>query len=563
MSLSVQIGLVLALATALTSIVGFLYKHRGAVDSPPVTTNRPVRSSLALFRSRWYVLGILIAFASWGFHSAALALAPISLVQTVIAGGLVLLTVIANRLFGFTITKREWIGVALTAIGLAFLAATLGGTGDEAHADWETGPLSLYVAGSAGLGVAAAVVARRSEHGGTLLALSAGLIWGASDVSIKAVSVHLDEGVIAVLTHPLSAGDPRVLPGGDERLGPQPPGGQGRARDRRDQCRREHLHDRVGPTDLRRAGARRHTRAGSADSGVRLGDRGRVAHSPADPCSGGAAAGLGASLTTLPGCNTYMRRTTLTVIAIATMLAISGATALADTLLGTGGADTLNGTPSPDQLYGEAGDDLLNGIESDDYLEAGSGNDRLNGGAGADLLLGGTGEDSLVAGPGADVTYAGAGEDTVLGDSGDDTVFGQAGADRLFGGSGRDRLYASGGGDVADGGSGSDRITGSGGGDTLIGGSGDDVIVADGGPVRVRAGRGRDRIRTGSSNDVVSGGSSPDGIATGRRATIVIDVRGGGRDRVECGRGRDTVEADSSDQLRGCEDRVARASTTR
>ena len=57
---------------------------------------------------------------------AALALAPISLVQSVIAGGLVLLTVVADRLFGFAVTRREWIGVALTAAGLAFLAATLG-----------------------------------------------------------------------------------------------------------------------------------------------------------------------------------------------------------------------------------------------------------------------------------------------------------------------------------------------------------------------------------------------------------------------------------------------------
>ena len=124
---SVQLGhRFFALATAFASIVGFLYKHRGAVESPPIEWRRPIRTSLALFRSRWYVLGILIAIGSWGFHVAALALAPISLVQSVIAGGLVLLTVVADRLFGFTVTRREWIGVALTAAGLAFLAATLG-----------------------------------------------------------------------------------------------------------------------------------------------------------------------------------------------------------------------------------------------------------------------------------------------------------------------------------------------------------------------------------------------------------------------------------------------------
>ena len=204
MSASVQLGLLLAVATAFTSIVGFLYKHRGAVESPPVSTNRPVRSSLALFRSRWYVLGIVIAMGSWGFHVGALALAPISLVQTVIAGGLVLLTVIANRLFGFAVSRREWIGVALTAVGLAFLAATLGGTGDEAHADWDAGPLSLYVGAGAAVGLAAAAASRRSQHGGTLLAVSAGLLWGASDVSIKAASGVLDEGIFVVLTHPLS-----------------------------------------------------------------------------------------------------------------------------------------------------------------------------------------------------------------------------------------------------------------------------------------------------------------------------------------------------------------------
>src|SRR5918998_240759 len=157
MSLGVQLGIAFSLATAFASIVGFLYKHRGAVESPPIEWRRPVRSSLALFRSKWYVLGILIAFGSWGFHVAALALAPISLVQSVIAGGLVLLTVTADRLFGFRVMRREWIGVALTAAGLAFLAATLGDTADSAHSDYETAVLTLYCGVCLTLGVAAAL----------------------------------------------------------------------------------------------------------------------------------------------------------------------------------------------------------------------------------------------------------------------------------------------------------------------------------------------------------------------------------------------------------------------
>jgi multidrug transporter EmrE-like cation transporter len=204
MSISVQIGLLLALATAFTSIVGFLYKHRGAVESPPVELRCPVRSSLALFRSRWYTLGIAVATASWALHVAALSLAPISLVQSVIAGGLVMLTVIADRLFGFRVTRREWIGVALTAAGLAFLAATLDGAGSSAHNHYGAPTLAVYVGGAAGLGLCAAALARRTEHGGPLLAVAAGLSWGASDVSIKALSGRLDDGAVAVLVHPLA-----------------------------------------------------------------------------------------------------------------------------------------------------------------------------------------------------------------------------------------------------------------------------------------------------------------------------------------------------------------------
>ena len=204
MSFGVQLGLLLALATAFASIVGFLYKHRGAVESPPVEARRPVRSSLALFRSRWYTIGIIVATASWGFHVAALALAPISLVQSVIAGGLVLLTVVADRLFGHSVTRREWIGVGLTAAGLAFLAATLDGGAENAHSSYETATLVAYAGVAVALGLGAAALGRNGYRNGIPLALSAGLLWGASDVSIKALSDHLGEDGALVLLHPLA-----------------------------------------------------------------------------------------------------------------------------------------------------------------------------------------------------------------------------------------------------------------------------------------------------------------------------------------------------------------------
>jgi drug/metabolite transporter (DMT)-like permease len=204
MSASVLLGLVFAVATALTAVIGFLMKHRGASAAPPIEARRPVRTSLALFRSRWYTLGILVAMGSWGFHVAALAFAPISIAQAVIAAGLVFLTVAADRIFGLEVSRREWIGVGLAAAGLAIIAATLDGAAESAHDDYGTATLLTYVGVAALVGIGAAVAATRTPTGGPLLGISAGLLWGASDVCIKALAGDLGSDPIGTVFHPLA-----------------------------------------------------------------------------------------------------------------------------------------------------------------------------------------------------------------------------------------------------------------------------------------------------------------------------------------------------------------------
>ena len=200
MSLSVELGLVLAVLTAFGSVAGFLLKFRGAREAPAVELARPVHSTIVLFRSPVYSIGIAVALGSWFLHVGALALAPISLVQSTIAGGLVLLTVVADRLFGIEVSRREWVGVAMAAAGLAALAATLGGGARTAHSHYPPGTLAIYVIAVAGVGMALAVWSRR----GTVLAVAAGLLWAASDTSIKALSSHLHSLGAGVLVHPLA-----------------------------------------------------------------------------------------------------------------------------------------------------------------------------------------------------------------------------------------------------------------------------------------------------------------------------------------------------------------------
>jgi hypothetical protein len=200
MHLSVELGLILALITAFGSVAGFLYKFRGAREAPTVEMRHPLRSSIELFRSPIYSLGIVIALISWGFHVGALALAPISLVQSVIAGGLVLLTFVADRVFGFAVTRREWVGVGLTAVGLAFLAATVGGDTASAHSRYQPGSLAIFLTILGVAGLLTSLVPRKPGF----LAVSAGLLWATSDTSIKALSSHLDALGIGVMVHPLA-----------------------------------------------------------------------------------------------------------------------------------------------------------------------------------------------------------------------------------------------------------------------------------------------------------------------------------------------------------------------
>ena len=125
--MTVQIGILLALFCAFLTNLGFLFKHRGACAAPDVDWKHPLRSAKNLWTSKWFAIGMGVAIGAWLFHVAAMALAPLSLVQAVISAGLVFLAVLADRVFGFNVGPRQWVGVCMTALGLALLAITLPG----------------------------------------------------------------------------------------------------------------------------------------------------------------------------------------------------------------------------------------------------------------------------------------------------------------------------------------------------------------------------------------------------------------------------------------------------
>jgi multidrug transporter EmrE-like cation transporter len=191
--MTLELGILLALLCAFVTNLGFLYKHRGACAAAPVDIKHPLRSARALFASRWFAIGMVVAIGAWVFHVAALALAPMSVVQVVLAGGVVMLAVMADRLFGFEVAPRQWLGLGLTAAGLILLAITLPATA-SAHSHFSVPAMIAFEGGLFGVG-ALLIMGRHMDsspvpdhHHGIVLGAAAGVLFGVSDVAIKALT---------------------------------------------------------------------------------------------------------------------------------------------------------------------------------------------------------------------------------------------------------------------------------------------------------------------------------------------------------------------------------------
>ena len=199
----IEVGLLLAVGCALLTNVGLLCKHRGAVRAPDVHFSRPLESGANLFRSRWWTIGFIVSFVAWGLHVAALALAPLSMVQAVIAGGLALLVLPASRWFGIKVGLREIVGLVLAAGGLAFLALTAAQDHSATSGSYSHTTMAAFEGGAIVIGAALLITAHRGDghrHGGLLLGAAAGLLLGVSDVAIKALAEVVPGDLLAIIS---------------------------------------------------------------------------------------------------------------------------------------------------------------------------------------------------------------------------------------------------------------------------------------------------------------------------------------------------------------------------
>lgn len=185
-----EIGIGLSVVAALLTNLALLLKHRGCRRVAPIHIREPLRSARSLASSPWFAAGWGVAAVAWLIHVAALSLAPISIVQAVLAGGAVTLAVMAQRLFGDVVERRQWLALLLGAAGLALLVLTVPEfTGS--HSSFETGPMLAFEGGLA-LVASGLALGRHSErladHGEVILAAVAGILFALAGVAIKGLT---------------------------------------------------------------------------------------------------------------------------------------------------------------------------------------------------------------------------------------------------------------------------------------------------------------------------------------------------------------------------------------
>lgn len=200
--MSTHIGIALAFLCAIAANLGFFYKHRGCNEVPTIDVKHPVASAKALWSSKWFAAGMGLGFVGWALHVGAIAMAPLSTVQVVLSGGVVLIAVMADKIFGFSVDRRQWWGLGLMAMGLALLAFTMpGGHGPGGYSLEAMVAFEGVLLGLGGLLLLGPRTGAPAEHHGVMLAAATGILFGVCNVAVKALTEVIGmHGIVGILS---------------------------------------------------------------------------------------------------------------------------------------------------------------------------------------------------------------------------------------------------------------------------------------------------------------------------------------------------------------------------
>jgi hypothetical protein len=179
------IALLLALASTTLTNVAYLREHDAAAALPALSLRRPLHSVQALLTDRSWVTGFALETGGFALYVAALALAPLTLVQSVAAGGIGILAFVSARMRRRRLGRHELVGVLVSMLGLLALAVSLAGGGTGEGTGGSTFEIVLWLAATAGAAVIALVLGRRFGALAVAEGVAGGLFFSIGDISVK------------------------------------------------------------------------------------------------------------------------------------------------------------------------------------------------------------------------------------------------------------------------------------------------------------------------------------------------------------------------------------------
>jgi hypothetical protein len=184
MSTQTGIALVLALAATTLTNVAYLREHEAAAALPTLSLRRPLHSSQVLLTDRSWLVGFALESGGFALYVVALALAPLTLVQSVSAGGIGILAFASARMSRRRLGRHELAGVLVSMLGLLALAVSLAGGSGEGTGG-STAEILLWLGATGGAAVAALALGRRFGALAVAEGIAGGLFFSIGDISVK------------------------------------------------------------------------------------------------------------------------------------------------------------------------------------------------------------------------------------------------------------------------------------------------------------------------------------------------------------------------------------------
>ncbi len=188
-------GLVLALLSTTAYNSGLIVEKQALGGLPAISTRRIVSVVVSLLSSSRWLAGFTLMLVGLGLQVLALMLAPVTLVQPLIAGGVGVVLVLSRLVLREHMDRTQYFCIAFMAVSVVLLAASAGGASGEVGHKASGVLLATVAVPSCLVGLLAGASALRAgarKHRVPVIGISygfaTGMFYGVAALAIKALS---------------------------------------------------------------------------------------------------------------------------------------------------------------------------------------------------------------------------------------------------------------------------------------------------------------------------------------------------------------------------------------